>query len=182
MSSTLHPRSEHAGQRVTVLGGLGFMGSHVCRELAARGYAVRIFGKPSDSRELIRDFEREVEVVVGDISHQHEVLRAIADADALIHLVHTTVPGSSMEDPEYDITSNVIASVRWLRYLGETNVRRVLYISSGGTVYGVPQTDLIDEGHQTNPINSYGITKLAVEKYVAMYASLFKIDYCLVRR
>jgi UDP-glucose 4-epimerase len=71
--------------------------------------------------------------------------------------------------------------VRWLSRLGETKVRRVLYFSSGGTVYGVPQTNPIDEGHQTNPISSYGITKLAIEKYVSMYASMFGVEYCLIR-
>ena len=181
MSSTLQPDSEAAGRRVAVLGGLGFMGSHICRELSARGHAVRIFDKLYASRELIRDFEREVEVVEGDISRPHDVLSAIADADVVVHLVHTTVPGSSMDDPEYDITSNVIASVRWLGRLGETRVRRVLYFSSGGTVYGVPQSNPIDEGHPTNPISSYGITKLAVEKYVSMYASMFGVEYCLIR-
>ena len=181
MSSTLQPDSEAAGRRVVVLGGLGFMGSHICRELSARGHAVRIFDKLYASRELIRDFEREVEVVAGDISRPHDVLHAVADADVVVHLVHTTVPGSSMDDPEYDITSNVIASVRWLSRLGETQVRRVLYFSSGGTVYGVPQSNPIDESHQTNPISSYGITKLAVEKYVSMYASMFGVEHCLIR-
>jgi UDP-glucose 4-epimerase len=157
------------------------MGSHICRELSARGYAVRIFDKLDASHELISDFERDVEIVAGDISRPQDVLNAIADADVVVHLVHTTVPGSSMDDPEYDITSNVIASVRWLSRLGETNVRRVLYFSSGGTVYGVPQSNLIGESHQTNPISSYGITKLAIEKYISMYASMYGVEYCLIR-
>lgn len=181
MNSTRQPDSETAGRRIVVLGGLGFMGSHICRELSARGYAVRIFDKLYASRELISDFERNVEVVAGDISRPHDVLSAVADADVVVHLVHTTVPGSSMNDPEYDITSNVIASVRWLSRLGETKVRRVLYFSSGGTVYGVPQSNLIDESHQTNPISSYGITKLAIEKYISMYASMSGVEYCLIR-
>ncbi|HLL73727.1 MAG TPA: NAD-dependent epimerase/dehydratase family protein [Pyrinomonadaceae bacterium] len=181
MSVNLHPGSEPIGGRIAVLGGLGFMGSHICRELSARGCAVRIFDRLYASHELIRDFERDVEVVSGDISRKRDVLSAIADADVLIHLVHTTVPGSSMDDPEYDITSNVIASVRWLRHLGETKIRSILYFSSGGTVYGIPQTNPISESHQTNPISSYGITKLAIEKYVAMYASMFGIEYRLIR-
>src|SRR5262249_18386186 len=91
------------------------------------------------------------------------------------------VPGSSMKDSAYDIASNVVASARWLSRLSETNIKRLIYFSSGGTVYGVPQTDPIDENHPTDPISSYGITKLAIEKYVSMYCGMFGVSYTIVR-
>jgi UDP-glucose 4-epimerase len=86
-----------------------------------------------------------------------------------------------MSDPSYDVESNVAASVRWLSRLGETSLRRIIFVSSGGTVYGNPQSTLIDENHPTNPTCSYGITKLALEKYIAMYAGLANIDYLIMR-
>lgn len=181
MSKTSLPVSKTGHGRVVVLGGAGFMGSHICRELLARGHTVRIFDKLYASHALIHDFEHEVEIIEGDISRPDDVLSAVGDAETLIHLVHTTVPGSSMNDPSYDISSNVVASVKWLQRLSETNIRRILYVSSGGTVYGVPQTNLIDEQHPTNPISSYGITKLSIEKYISMYASMFGIEYCILR-
>ena len=178
MSATSEPG---ACGRVVVLGGLGFMGSHICRELLARGYNVRIFDRLYALRTLIEDIEDRVEIVEGDMARTDDVLGVLRDAETVIHLVHTTVPGSSMKDPAYDLSSNVIASVGWLSRLDETSLRRILYISSGGTVYGLPQTNPIDENHPTDPISSYGITKLTIEKYVSMYASMFGIDYCLVR-
>jgi UDP-glucose 4-epimerase len=168
-------------RRVAVLGGLGFVGSHLCRALVASGYTVRIFDKLYALHALVEDLEGAVEIVEGDIARPDDVLGVIADAETVIHLVHTTVPGSSMKDPAYDISSNVMASARWLSRLHETKIRRLLYVSSGGTVYGVPRTNPIDEAHPTDPISSYGITKLAIEKYVAMYAPMFGIDYCLLR-
>ena len=177
MSRTTEPSEK----RVVVLGGLGFMGSHICRALLARGYAVRVFDRLYASRELVSDFERGLEIVEGDVSRSQDVIDASADADVLVHLVHTTVPGSSMDDPAYDITSNVVTSVNWLRRLAETRVRRLIFVSSGGTVYGVPRTVPIDEDHPTDPISSYGITKLAIEKYVSTYASMLGIDYCIIR-
>lgn len=167
--------------RVAVLGGLGFMGSHICRELVNRGHFVRIFDKLYASHKLISDFESSIELVEGDVSRAEDVLAAIEDTEVLINLIHTTVPGSSMNDPGYDITSNVVAAVGWLQQLGKTKVRKILYVSSGGTVYGVPEAVPITEDHKTNPICSYGITKLAIEKYTAMYASMFGVDYCLLR-
>ena len=157
------------------------MGSHICRELVSRGYFVRVFDKLGASHKLISDFEDSVEIVEGDVSRPEDVLAAVADTDTLINLVHTTVPGSSMKDPSYDVTSNVASAATWLRQLGTTGVRKVFYFSSGGTVYGDPESIPITEDHPTNPINSYGITKLAIEKYTAMYARQFGIDYCLVR-
>jgi len=167
--------------RVTVLGGLGFMGSHICRELVHQGHFVRIFDKLYASRHLIGDFQSGVEVLEGDVSRPDDVLEAIADAEVVINLIHTTVPGSSMDDPVYDITSNVVAAVGWLQGLGKTQVRKILYVSSGGTVYGVPTTVPITESHSTDPICSYGITKLAIEKYTAMYAGIYGVDYHLLR-
>jgi len=169
------------GRHIVVLGGLGFIGSHLCRALLAKGCLVTIFDKLYSARELITDIEPRLKIVEGDFSRPDDVLCAIDDSDTLIHLVHTTVPGSSMQDPAQDILSNVAASVMWLRRLSETAIRQILYVSSGGTVYGVPQRTPIDERHATNPICSYGIKKLAIEKYVAIYASMFDIDYIVAR-
>ena len=168
-------------ERISILGGLGFMGSHICRELVQRGYFVRIFDKLNASHQLISDFEGSVEIFGGDVARPEDVLAAVADTDTLINLIHTTVPGSSMNDPSYDVTSNVAATANWLKQLGTTRVRKIFYFSSGGTVYGDPESIPITEDHPTNPINSYGITKLAIEKYTAMYARQFDIDYCLLR-
>jgi UDP-glucose 4-epimerase len=176
-SLELMPQPEH----ISILGGLGFMGSHIARELVNRGYSVRIFDKLYASRKLINDFEASVEIVEGDVSRPEDVLSAIADTDIVINLIHTTVPGSSMSDPAYDITSNVAAAANWLQQLATTRVRKIFYFSSGGTVYGIPENIPITEDHPTNPINSYGITKLAIEKYTAMYAKQFGINYSLLR-
>jgi UDP-glucose 4-epimerase len=166
---------------IVVLGGLGFMGSHICRELVARSFRVRVFDKLYSSHALVEDIKPSIEIVEGDISRLSDVLRVTRDASTVIHLIHTTVPGSSMDDPSYDITSNVVASVKWLSHLAETKIRRILYFSSGGTVYGIPRSNPIEEDHPTNPLSSYGITKLAIEKYLAMYASLHGIEHCILR-
>jgi UDP-glucose 4-epimerase len=175
------PKLSAEGQRIVVLGGLGFLGSHISRALVTHGYSVRIFDKLYALRKLVEDIETQVEIVDGDISRPDDVLGAIFDAEVVINLVHTTVPGSSMKDPAYDVSSNVVAAAKWLARLDETSVKRLFYVSSGGTVYGLPQTNPITEEHPTNPISSYGITKLSVEKYVAMYAEMFGVEHRILR-
>lgn len=180
MDSPSQPETARASERVVVLGGLGFIGNHLCRALVASGRTVRIFDRPEASQESIGDFHHSVEIVTGDISNAEDVINAVQDATVLINLVHTTVPGSSMIDPGLDIVSNVASTARWLKRVGETSLRKIIYFSSGGTVYGESK-DLINEDYSTNPLNSYGITKLAIEKYTAMYAAHADIDYCIVR-
>lgn len=168
-------------KQIAVLGGLGFIGSHISRALVASGHTVRIFDRLYASRQLIHDIADQLTIVEGDIGRPSDVLEAISGCEVVINLVHTTVPGSSMEDPVYDVMTNVAAAAAWLSQLNQTQVRHLIYISSGGTVYGIPRCNPIDEEHPTNPISSYGITKLTIEKYIAMYADLYGIRYNILR-
>lgn len=166
---------------VTVLGGLGFLGSHLSRALLLEGFKVRVFSKLYGSYELVSDIRSELDVFEADIMQPREVLDVIGDSEIVIDLVHTTRPGSSMRDPVYDVTSNVVSHVQWLQHLGGTSVKQIIFVSSGGTVYGTPAYSPIDEDHPTDPICAYGITKLMLEKYIAMYAELAGVDFTIVR-
>jgi UDP-glucose 4-epimerase len=167
--------------RILVMGGLGFIGSHLSRVLLREGYRVRIFDKLYGSRNLIADIQGEIEIEEGDAERPEDILRALREIDVAIDFIHTTVPGASMNDPAYDVQTNVVAHASWLSLLNKTGLGRIIYVSSGGTVYGVPQGNPIGEDHPTDPISSYGITKLAIEKYVAMYATIHGIEYRIVR-
>ncbi len=174
-------RENFAGREFAILGGLGFIGSHLCRALVERGARVKVFDRLSASHDLVHDIETRLEIFEADMMQPGEVLDVIADSETVVDLVHTTRPGSSMRDPAYDITSNMASHVQWLRHLPETNVRRIMFMSSGGTVYGIPNSSPISEEHPTNPICSYGITKLALEKYFSMYAMLAGIRPLILR-
>jgi UDP-glucose 4-epimerase len=167
--------------RVLVMGGLGFIGSHLSRLLLKEGHQVRIFDKLYGSRNLIADIQEEVDIEEGDAERPEDMLRSLRDIDIAIDLIHTTVPGASMQDPAYDVQTNVAAHAGWLSQLHKTGLSRIIYVSSGGTVYGIPEQNPIVENHPTDPISSYGITKLAIEKYIAMYANIQGIDYRICR-
>jgi UDP-glucose 4-epimerase len=167
--------------KFTVFGGGGFIGSAIVDRLLAEGHAIRVFERPrvAPYREFAAG-ER-VEWETGDLLSAHDVAQAIAGSDAVIHLVSTTLPKSSNDDPAYDVSTNVIATLSLLDAMVEQGIKRIIYISSGGTVYGTPQYVPIDEKHPTDPEVSYGITKLTIEKYLQLYQRLHGLRATILR-
>lgn len=158
--------------KIVIFGGGGFIGSHIVDRLLRDGHALRIFERPRvvPFREFAN--AEQVQWVEGDLSSQHDVNDAVRGMDAVLHLVSTTLPKNSNDDPVYDVQSNVVASLQILNAMVALGVPRIVFISSGGTVYGNPVYLPIDENHPTDPVSSYGITKLAIEKYLQLYQRL----------
>ncbi len=112
----------------------------------------------------------------GDFGNRGDVAAALKGCDVAFHLVATTLPRSSNEDPIHDLESNLVPTVRFLAAAVESGVKKVVFASSGGTVYGIPQTVPIAETHPTQPLCSYGIHKLAIEQYLHLYHSLHGLE------
>ena len=164
-----------------VLGGAGFIGSHIVDALVARGHRVRIFDLPNISKLNLKQSIESVEVLGGDFDNVNDISPALEDVDVVVHLVGTTLPGPSNENPAYDVESNVIGTLNLLKQAVAKGVKKIIFSSSGGTVYGIPRSVPIPETHGTNPVCSYGITKLAIEKYLALFHHLHNLDYTILR-
>jgi UDP-glucose 4-epimerase len=149
--------------------------------LLADGHALRIFELPRV--EPYRRFGASecLEWITGDFQNVSDLRRAIDGVDAVLHLVSTTLPKGSNEDPVYDVNTNVISTIQMLNTMVKTEVKRLIFISSGGTVYGVPHAIPIPEDHPTNPGVSYGITKLMIEKYLYLYNRLHGLEPIILR-
>lgn len=167
--------------KILLFGGGGFIGSTVADRLLTYGHKLRIFERPrvSPYREFKGD--ESVEWIAGDLASTHDVSDAIQGVDAVLHLVSTTLPKNSNDDPIYDVQSNVVSSLHILNAMVAHGVRDIVFISSGGTVYGSPVYVPIDEKHPTNPVVSYGITKLTIEKYLQMYERLHGLKAITLR-
>jgi UDP-glucose 4-epimerase len=167
--------------KVTLFGGGGFIGSAIVDRLLSDGHALKIFERPrvAPFRKFLP--HEQVEWVGGDILSMHDLGLALEGADAVIHLVSTTLPKSSNDDPIYDVQSNIVGTLQMLNAMVVHRVSRMVFISSGGTVYGTPNKLPIDESHSTDPQVSYGITKLAIEKYIQMYERLHGIRGVILR-
>lgn len=167
--------------KCVIFGGGGFIGSTIADRFLKEGYQLRIFERPRV--EPYRKFadNEAVEWMTGDILSNHDLNAAIEGMDVVLHLVSTTLPKNSNDDPIYDVQSNVVGSLQMLNAMVANKVQKIIFISSGGTVYGTPHYLPIDEQHPTNPLVSYGITKLTIEKYLQMFESLHGIKAITLR-
>lgn len=164
-----------------VFGGGGFIGSTIVDRLLIDGHQLRVFERPRVAPYRKFTEAEKVEWVTGDLSSTHDVNDVMSGIDVVLHLVSTTLPKSSNDDPIYDVQSNVVATLQMLNAMITHNVQKIVFISSGGTVYGNPMYLPIDEKHPTDPVVSYGITKLAIEKYLQMYSHLYGIRAIILR-
>lgn len=163
---------------VLVLGGNGFIGSHVIDELRQAKHAVRVFGRDPDPW---RSPLEGVRYYRGEFSDTLLMAEAIQGVEVVVHLISTTVPNTSNLNPVSDIQSNLVNTVQLLQLMQGAGVRRIVYFSSGGTVYGVPTHLPILETDPLNPICSYGVVKVAVEKYLAMFEHLYGLQPLILR-
>jgi len=156
-------------KKCLILGGCGFMGSHIAEGLLESGYQVRIFDKVKIDTQNISPIINEVELLEGDFTNEVDVARAIKGIDYIFHFIGTTLPKTSTENPVYDVETNVVSTLKLLDLASKEKIKKIIFPSSGGTVYGVPQSIPISEDHPTNPICAYGISKLMIEKYLELY-------------
>jgi len=162
-----------------VLGGAGFLGADLSRLLFEQGYAVRVFDR--QIRTFDRDTYPDMEFFEGDFLNQHDIDEAVTGCDAIFHLISTTVPKSSNDDPIYDVESNVVGTLHVLNAAVRHKVKKIIFPSSGGTVYGIPEYIPIREDHPTRPICSYGINKLEIERYLYLFKYLHGLEYSILR-
>lgn len=164
--------------RIVLLGGTGFIGQHFARLFRFSAEIVAI----SRSRPPTASILDGISYIQGDCASQEFLRQVLRIDDYIIYLAYNSVPKTSFEDPLRDIQENLPLAISLLSVLRDVPVKRLLYVSSGGTVYGPTEADVpIAEEHPTNPISPYGITKLAVEKYCQMYARLFGIPVVIAR-
>jgi UDP-glucose 4-epimerase len=165
----------------TLLGGGGFIGSAIADRLLLDGHRVRIFERPrvQPYRQFLGN--ESVEWQAGDLQSAHDIDAAIAGSDAVIHLVSTTLPKSSNDDPVFDVQSNLVSTLNLLDAMVRRRIGRLVFISSGGTVYGASRGEPVAETHPTEPQVSYGIVKLAIEKYILMYQRLHGLRGIVLR-
>ncbi len=164
--------------RVIVIGGAGYIGSHVAREFLDRGHQVRVYDNLSSGfRENL--FEQ-AEFIQGDILDYPALVAAMKDQDAVVHLAAFKAVGESMISPEKYALNNLSGTINILNAMSANACKRIIF-SSSAAIFGEPSYLPIDEKHPASPESFYGFTKLEIERLLSWYDRLKGIRYAALR-
>lgn len=165
--------------KVLVIGGAGYIGSHVVKELMAKNHEVTVFDNLSSG--LIQNLFKKNEFIAGDILHPEDLDKAFARGfDAFIHLAAFKAAGESMIFPEKYSINNINGTLNILNAAVAHNCPNMVFSSSAAT-FGEPQYLPIDENHPKNPENYYGFTKLKIEEFMGWYDKLKNLKFAALR-
>jgi UDP-glucose 4-epimerase len=163
--------------KVAILGASGFIGQNLAKKLVLDGHDVTSFVREVKPRAL-RDFGHEIAFDFSDLANICEPLDSF---DTVFHLVSSTNPSKSASSSRYDAQENLLASLDLIEILKDNPATRLVFVSSGGAVYGVPESVPISEQRLTNPVSFYGVSKLAIEKYLYAYSVSNQLNYVVIR-
>ena len=164
---------------VLVIGGAGYIGSHVVKELNKQGHKVTVFDNLSSG--LRQNLFKQNGFIHGDILIKEQLDRAFAQGfDAFIHLAAFKAAGESMVSPEKYSVNNITGTLNIINSAVGHGCKRMVF-SSSAAVFGEPQYLPIDEAHPKNPENYYGFTKLKIEEFMAWYEKLRGLKFAALR-
>jgi len=170
-------------KKILILGADGFLGSNLTESLVKeKKYQIRAFDLFPDG--LSRNLEhsrRKIEIFPGNFLNKYDLRRALKGVDYVFHFISLTTPSSSMEDPLVDVDTNVRGTIKLLGECAKAKVRKVIFPSSGGAIYGNREKDFLCEEDTPNPISPYAISKLTIEKYLEYYRIHRGLDYLIIR-
>ena len=164
---------------VLVVGGAGYIGSHMVRLLDRHGHDVTVLDN------LSTGFAPAVtagELIVGDMSDQSLVEKILGDKkiDAVMHFAACALVGESVSNPAKYYENNVVATVRLLEAMRATGVKKMVFSSTCAT-YGIPEVVPISEAEKQAPVNPYGFTKLVIERALDDYAHAYDFGFAALR-
>jgi UDP-glucose 4-epimerase len=163
---------------ILLIGGNGFIGSHIVDKLIAEGHKVRVFDFQC---EKYRTPVPDVDYRLFSLDNSNELASAMEGIDGVFHLASLAFPGSSDFDLIKEMESNLFSTINILNLAVKLGVKKVVYFSSGGAVYGSTNGKSLSEKAVLNPISSYGIIKATSEMYISLYQKNYDIDALIIR-
>ena len=165
-------------KKTCIVGGSGFIGSSLIPHLLNNNRDVLIVGRSPSPRNILL---KGVKYLFGDIKEEKFVGNFLKHTDEIIYLAYSTTPRTSFENLIQDLNENLISAVRFFDIASRYPIEKMIYISSGGAVYGESDGSPMSENHPTNPISPYGVTKLAIEKYAQLFWKTKKLPIVCIR-
>jgi UDP-glucose 4-epimerase len=155
--------------KILILGGDGFLGSHFVDTVVSLGHEVTVYDRfPYQASRNLEHQRDKIRFFSGEFANREALSNALKDQDIVYHFICATTPVESWNDPYIEIQENLGASLQLCELAVQQGIRKIVFASSGGTVYG-PQKQPVNERSAPYPFSPYGITKLATEHFLNYY-------------
>ena len=165
--------------KVLVIGGAGYIGSHVVKEMMKKGHEVTVFDNLSSG--LRENLFKENEFIYGNILISEDLDKAFSKGfDAFVHLAAFKAAGESMVNPEKYSVNNITGTLNIMNQAVKHGCLKMIF-SSSAAVFGEPEYLPIDEEHPKNPVNYYGFTKLKIEEFMEWYDKIKGLKFAALR-
>lgn len=161
-----------------VFGGAGFIGAELVKMLCSMDMEVTLYDRDISRKRLP---EGKYSVIEGDFFSETNFRTLLEGKNTIVHLISSVTPSSSMENVLEPYSKDVIKTIELIEAAKEVGIKRIIFLSSGGTVYGEVNADLLNENMPCSPLNHYGNMKLTLEKILLMYNKLFNMHNVILR-
>jgi UDP-glucose 4-epimerase len=163
--------------RCLIIGGAGFLGLNLAKGLLSGGHKIVLFDRV-EPRSAILD---KVDFVKADLMDTSAIRKVMQKGDLIFYFACASLPGSPFEKIAANLHQDIEGFVEIIKLAIDKGAEKIVFPSSGGTVYGNPRQIPITEDHPTDPICYYGVTKLTSEKILYMFNRAYGLDYLILR-
>ncbi len=167
--------------KIFITGGTGFIGTHLVRALTQAGHEITIVARNRNRGNRYAHKYQGVKYIYGDLLNNFSFKRHTKNVDIVIHLFWSNIPRSGPEFLKQDLINSVSYGIDLLQACVTNGVKKLIFASSGGTVYGIPEEIPTTEEKLLKPISSYGLTKSVFEKYIHFFHNQFEMSYAILR-
>ncbi len=161
---------------IAIIGANGFIGKHLTEKLVSVSEAnVFLFGKND-----VSSYGNSIPYAKLDLDNKQQLVAHFNTIDFIYYLASETIPSTSWENPAMDIEKNLLPFIKFIEGIAHLNIKKVIFISSGGTVYGATE-NMVDEHSFTNPFSPYGIIKLTIEHFLNYFKVKYNLNFDIYR-
>ncbi len=173
--------SDWKPMNVLVLGGDGFLGSHLVDRLVDMGHRVTVFDRfPYRTTRNLEHLREKIRLINGEFANRQDLTDSLDGQEIVFHFICTTNPAESWNDPLIEVEENIRPTLTFFEIAVRQGIKKIVFPSSGGTVYG-PQDSAVDELSTPKPMSPYGIAKLTIEHFLQYFHSRYGISVDIYR-
>ena len=170
-----------AGKKILITGGCGFLGTNLARKLLQQGASVTLFVRKDNECKNLRDIQKKLKIVEGDLLSEEDVTKVLSDKDYLFHFAWQTDLKQSMQHPQQDLHSDGEGLLNILETTRKINPNLKIIFTSTVTVIGIPKKLPSSETEKLNPLSIYDVHKTLGELYLSMYHQTYGLNTVSLR-